>query len=59
MQGSNCFSGAFILYSVRNEQLGAMRQKMAIFKVRNSVCKVHIFDDNDDDDDDDDILLML
>ena len=41
--GSKCFSGAFILYSVRNEQLGAMRQKMAIFKVRNSVCRVHIF----------------
>ena len=41
--GSKLFSGAFILYSVRNEQLGAMRQKMAIFKERNSVCRVHIF----------------
>ena len=40
---SKCFSGAFILYSIRNEQLGAMRQKMAIFKERNSVCRVHIF----------------
>jgi hypothetical protein len=36
------FSGAFILYSVRNEQLGAMRQKIAIFKDRNSVCRIHI-----------------
>ena len=36
-------SGAFILYSVRNEQLGAMRQKMAIFKERNSVCRVQMF----------------
>ena len=41
--GSKLFSGAFILYSVRNEQLGAMRQKMAIFKERNSVCRVNIF----------------
>ena len=30
LQGSNFFSGAFILYSERNEQLGAMRRKMAI-----------------------------
>ena len=30
-RGSKFFLGAFILYSVRNEQLGAMRQKMAIF----------------------------
>ena len=36
---SNCFSGAFIIYSVRNEQLGAMRQKMAIFKERNRVSR--------------------
>ena len=41
--GSKCFSGVFISYSVRNEQLGAMRQKMAIFEERNSVCRVHIF----------------
>ena len=34
------FSGDFILYSERNEQLGAMRQKMAIFKEGNSVCRV-------------------
>ena len=31
------------VYSERNEQLGAMRQKMAIFKGGNSVCGVHIF----------------
>ena len=31
------FSGAFILYSERNEQLGAMRQKVAIFKNGNNV----------------------
>ena len=28
--GYNIFSGDFILYSERNEHLGAMRQKMAI-----------------------------
>ena len=38
-------SGAFILYSVSNEQLGAMRQKMASFKERNNVCRIHIFYD--------------
>ena len=37
------FSGALILYSERNEQLGALRQKMAIFKDGNSVCRVHFF----------------
>ena len=42
MQGTKCFSGALI-FSLRNEQLGAMRQKMAIFKVGNSVCRVHFF----------------
>ena len=36
-------SGAFILYSERNEQLGAMRRKMAIFKEGNSVCRVQLF----------------
>ena len=36
-------SGAFILYSERNEQLRAMRQKIAIFEEGNSVCRVHIF----------------
>ena len=38
---SKLFSGTFILYSERNEQLGAMRQKMAIFKEGNSGCRVH------------------
>ena len=37
LQGVQFFSGAFIIDSVRNEQLGAMRQKMAILKVGNSV----------------------
>ena len=41
-RGSNFFSGAFILYSERNEQLGAMRRKMAIFKERKRVCRVQI-----------------
>ena len=35
--------GDFILYSERNEQLGAMRQKMAIFEEGSSVCRVHFF----------------
>ena len=43
MQGVQFFSGAFILYSDRNEQLGAMRRKMAIFKLGNSVCRVQCF----------------
>ena len=41
--GGTIFSGDFILYSERNEQLGAMRQKMTIFKRGNSVCRVHNF----------------
>ena len=43
LHGPKFFSGAFILYSERNTQLGAMRRKMAIFKAGNSVCRVQFF----------------